>query len=130
LEERRRRLVETVAQLPGMGGGAILRRAAELAEGDREAVDRVLATLLWYYRDLAVWQLTRDEGRLRNRDLAAHLRGREMSAAGLLASVAAVVEARRQLRAYAAPRLVMEVLLLRLAEVVPIHGATGGGGAL
>ena len=130
LEEMRRRVMETVAELPTMGTGTLLRRAAELSEGGREAVDYVLGILLWWYRDLVVWRLTRQEAYLRNRDCTAQLRAREMGAAGLLASLAAITEACRQLRAFASPRLVMEVLLLRLAEVMPSHGATGSGGAL
>ncbi len=130
LEEVRRRVMETVAELPAMGIGALLRRAADLAEGGRDAVDYVLGILLWWYRDLVVWHLTRQEAYLRNRDCMAQLQDRELGTAGLLASLVAVMEARRQLLAYASPRLVMEVLLLRLAEVIPTDGATGSGGAL
>jgi DNA polymerase-3 subunit delta' len=130
LEEMRSRVVDTLRELPAMSVWALLRRAAELAEGGREAADFCIGLLLWWYRDLAVWRLTRQETYLRNRDCAEQLQAQALDTAGLMACIAAVTEARRQLRAFASPRLVMEVLLLRLAEVMATDGATGSGGAL
>lgn len=102
--------------------------AAEAMAGTKERLPDLLDTMLFWYRDILVWQETRDEGLLINLDrketlarLAAALPGAVLSE-----RIAAVEEAKEALRRNVHPRLLLENLFLRLTPPGELAGRRRG----
>jgi len=91
--------------------------AAEAAARDRDHLDDLLDVALFWFRDLLVWQETRDETYLINldrREKVAELAA-ALPAPVLSERIRAVEEAKADLRRNVHPRLLLEHLFLRLA---------------
>lgn len=114
---------QTLQLLERMESVDLLERmdAAEAASKDKDRLPDLLDLALFWFRDLLVWQETRDEMHLINLDrketiarLAAALPGAVLSE-----RIAAIEEAKEALRRNVHPRLLLENLFLRLAPPAP-----------
>lgn len=114
---------QTLQLLERMESADLLERmdAAEAASKDKDRLPDLLDLALFWFRDLLVWQETRDEMHLINLDrketiarLAAALPGAVLSE-----RIAAIEEAKEALRRNVHPRLLLENLFLRLAPPAP-----------
>lgn len=99
--------------------------AAEAFSKDRERVAELLDAAVFWYRDLLVWQETRDEKHLINLDRKERVAAVAATVPGSVVSarIAAVEEAKEALRSNAHPRLLLEHLFLRVTP--PSEPAAG-----
>ncbi|HEY6101613.1 MAG TPA: DNA polymerase III subunit delta' [bacterium] len=90
--------------------------AAEAFSKDRDRTADLLDAALFWYRDLLVWQETREEKHLINVDRKARIATLAGTIPGhaLSARVAALVEAKEALRSNVHPRLLLENLFLSM----------------
>jgi len=110
---RREEVLET---LVAVERGDIITRldAAEALARQKDGIERWLDIALWWYRDLVVWQETRDPALLTNLDREKALAewARRASSKDLRRAVGAIEEAKEALRRNINPRLVLESLFV------------------
>lgn len=96
-----------------------LLKAAEDFEKKKELLPEILEQLLLWYRDQLIWLQTGEENLVVNIDKLVHLKNStgKLSRDQLIRSITNIIEAKNHIGRNVNARLVMEVLLLRLARI-------------
>ncbi|MDT3700720.1 MAG: DNA polymerase III subunit delta' [Thermincola sp.] len=102
------------------GSVQALFKTAEEFEKKKDSLPQILEQLLLWYRDKLVWLQTNEEKLIINIDKISELKNNSVSLSKnyLVSSIDSILEAKNQINRNVNPRLVLEVLLLKLAKTV------------